>query len=46
VAQADPVAVFWVIPAQAVALLTRFGGIAPAIAGSLAIWWLATLLFR
>lgn len=46
VAQADPVAVFWVIPAQAVALITRFGGIAPAIGGSLAMWWLATVLFR
>jgi hypothetical protein len=46
VAQADPVAVFWVIPAQAAALITRFGGIAPAIAGGLAMWWLASLLFR
>ena len=46
VAQADPVAVFWVIPAQAVALITRFGGIAPAVAGSLAMWWLAGVVFR
>jgi len=46
VTQADPVAVFWVIPAQAVAIVTRFGGIAPAIVGSLAIWWLAGMLFR
>ena len=46
VTQADPVAVFWVIPAQAVAIVTRFGGIAPAIIGSVAIWWLAGALFR
>lgn len=46
VAQADPVAVFWVIPAQAVALVSRFGGIAPAIAGVLIAWWLAAAIFR
>jgi hypothetical protein len=46
VTQADPVAVFWVIPAQAVAIVTRLGGIAPAIIGSLAMWWLAGALFR
>gem|GEM_PF-3808410 len=46
VTQADPVAVFWVIPAQAVAIVTRFGGIAPAIVGGFAMWWLAGMLFR
>ena len=46
VTQADPVAVFWVIPAQAVAILTRLGGIAPAVVGVLAMWWLAGALFR
>lgn len=46
VGRADPVAVFWVIPAQVVAVVTRFGGIAPAIGGVLALWWLAGALFR
>jgi hypothetical protein len=46
VMKADPVSVFWVIPAQIVALLTRFGGILPAIVGVLACWWLAGALFH
>lgn len=46
VVKADPISVFWVIPAQIVAVLTRFGGIIPAIAGSLACWWLAGALLR
>jgi hypothetical protein len=46
VVKADPVSVFWVIPAQIVALLTRFGGILPAIVGVLACWWLAGAVFR
>lgn len=45
VAKAEPVAVFWVIPAQAVALLTRFGSIAPAVASVGLAWWLARALF-
>lgn len=46
VVKADPISVFWVIPAQIVAVLTRFGGIIPAIAGSLACWWLAGALLH
>ncbi len=46
VVKADPVSVFWVIPAQIVALLTRLGGIVPAIVGVIACWWLAGALFR
>jgi hypothetical protein len=46
VVKADPVSVFWVIPAQIVAVLTRFGGILPAIVGVLACWWLAGAIFR
>jgi len=46
VLKADPVSVFWVIPAQIVAILTRLGGIPPAVAGVLACWWLAGALFR
>ena len=46
VVKADPVPVFWVIPAQIVAILTRFGGILPAVAGVLACWWLAGALLH
>jgi hypothetical protein len=46
VAKADPVSVFWVIPAQIAAVLTRFGGILPAVAGVLASWYLAQALFQ
>jgi hypothetical protein len=46
VVKADPVSVFWVIPAQIVAVLTRFGGIVPAIVGAVACWWLAGAIFR
>ena len=46
VTQADPVAVFWVIPAQAVALATRLGGILPAVLGVATAWWLASAIFR
>ena len=46
VVKADPVAVFWVIPAQIAAVLTRFGGILPAIVGGLACWWLAADLIH
>ena len=46
VVKADPVSVFWVIPAQIVAILTRWGGILPAFVGVLACWWLASALFR
>jgi hypothetical protein len=46
VVKADPVSVFWVIPAQIVAVLTRLGGILPAIVGVLACWWLAGAIFR
>jgi len=46
VVKADPVSVFWMIPAQIVALITRFGGILPAILGVLACWWLATAIFH
>jgi hypothetical protein len=46
VVKADPVSVFWVIPAQIVAILTRFGGILPAVAGVLACWWLAGALLH
>jgi hypothetical protein len=46
VVKADPVSVFWVIPAQIVAVITRLGGILPAILGVLACWWLASAIFR
>jgi hypothetical protein len=46
VVKADPVSVFWVIPAQIVALLTRLGGILPAVVGVAACWWLASSIFR
>jgi hypothetical protein len=46
VVKADPVSVFWVIPAQIVALLTRLGGILPAVAGVAACWWLASAIFH
>jgi|SRR6266853_1858950 len=46
VGKADPVSVFWVIPAQIVALLTRLGGILPAVVGVAACWWLASSIFR
>ena len=46
VVKADPISVFWLIPAQLVAVLTRLGGILPAVVGVLACWWLAGALFR
>ena len=46
VVKADPISVFWVIPAQIVALLTRLGGIVPAVVGVAACWWLASSIFR
>jgi hypothetical protein len=46
VVKADPVSVFWVIPAQMVAVLTRLGGIVPAVVGVVACWWLAGALIR
>ncbi|HXO58299.1 MAG TPA: hypothetical protein VN834_00735 [Candidatus Acidoferrum sp.] len=46
VVKADPVSVFWLIPAQIVAILTRFGGIVPAVVGVAACWWLATAIFH
>jgi hypothetical protein len=46
VVKADPISVFWVIPAQLVSVLTRWGGILPAFVGVLACWWLASALFR
>jgi len=46
VVKADPISVFWLIPAQIVAVLTRFGGIVPAVVGVLACWWLATAIFH
>jgi len=46
VVKADPISVFWVIPAQIVAILTRLGGILPAVAGVLACWWLAGALLH
>jgi hypothetical protein len=46
VVKADPISVFWVIPAQIVAVLTRWGGILPSFVGVLACWWLASALFR
>jgi hypothetical protein len=46
VVKADPVSVFWLIPAQIVAVLTRFGGIVPAVVGVLACWWLASAVFH
>jgi hypothetical protein len=35
-----------VIPAQIVALVTRLGGILPAVVGVAACWWLASAIFR
>ena len=46
VVKADPVSVFWVIPAQIVALVTRLGGLPPAVVGVAACWWLASSIFR
>jgi hypothetical protein len=46
VVKADPISIFWVIPAQIVAVLTRLGGILPAIAGVAACWWLASAIFH
>jgi hypothetical protein len=46
VLKADPVSVFWVIPAQIVAVVSRFGGIIPAILGVFACWWLAGALIH
>ena len=46
VVKADPVSVFWVIPAQIVALVTRLGGILPAVVGVAACWWLASSILR
>ena len=46
VVKADPISVFWVIPAQIVAVLTRLGGILPAIVGVAACWWLAGAIFH
>jgi hypothetical protein len=46
VVKADPISVFWVIPAQIAALVTRFGGILPAIVGGFACWWLAAALIH
>lgn len=46
VVKADPISVFWVIPAQIVAVLTRFGGILPAVAGVAVCWWLASAIFH
>ena len=46
VVKADPISVFWVIPAQIVALVTRLGGIPPAVVGVAACWWLASSIFR
>lgn len=46
VVKADPVSVFWIIPAQIAAILTRFGGIIPAIVGAFACWWLAGMLIH
>ena len=46
VVKADPVSVFWVILAQIVALVTRLGGILPAVLGVAACWWLASSIFR
>lgn len=46
VVKADPVAVFWVIPAQIAAVLTRFGSIIPALIGGGVCWWLAAALIH
>jgi hypothetical protein len=46
VTQADPVSVFWVIPAQAVALASRLGSIVPAVVGVAFAWWLAGAIVR
>jgi hypothetical protein len=46
VVKADPISVFWVIPAQIAALVTRFGGILPALLGGFACWWLAAALIH
>jgi hypothetical protein len=46
VVKADPISVFWVIPSQVVAVLTRLGGILPAIVGVAACWWLAGAIFH
>ncbi|GAC1478119.1 MAG: hypothetical protein PVSMB9_00260 [Candidatus Dormibacteria bacterium] len=46
VTRAEPVSVFWLIPAQAVALISRFGGILPALVGIAFAWWLAGAIVR
>jgi hypothetical protein len=42
--QADPLALITFLPTQLVAWLGRLGGVLPAIAGSLILWWLAGIV--
>lgn len=46
VGKADPAALLLVLPTHAVAWITRFGGLLPALLGGLAVWWLADALLR
>src|SRR5256885_3909421 len=46
VVKADPIPVFWLIPAQLLALLTRPRGLLPPGVGVAACWWLASSIFR
>jgi len=45
VRQADPVSLLWALPAHAVALITRPGGLLPAALGAAAIVWVANAVF-
>jgi hypothetical protein len=42
--KADPAGVILLIPTMVVALLTRFGGVLPAIVGAAAVYWIAGAL--
>ncbi len=45
VRQAQPLAIIWVLPCQFVGVVTRFGGLLPALIGGIAVYWLAGALF-
>lgn len=44
--QADPVALMWLLPSHAAALISRPGGVLPAVLGASATIWLARALFQ
>jgi len=46
VAKAEPLALIAVVPAQLIAWISRFGGLAPALLGAALAIWLSGLIFR